>query len=445
MWKRIWYNIPVNSFREVRALNNLMKLKQNKIFLFFLVTVSLSLLLRCGIYLYNLHNYGSFTKIKGFEKNKIHKISALESKTRFVNINANQTIIFSPIFLTDEQHPDYFNIYLLDNNTKKVVKKHTVIKAGVLYPALLPDNKIYIIAYKAYYGAHDLSRKDDVYTYDYINDKLIQQEHIKIKNGKTNTLYSVGTNAIIAASNNYIFIGHILCAHDQKVYFTNIVYDINRKEYKKAFDDNGNITPESIYVLNNKTFLIYGSNTDLEFYIKRYDAHINKLYAVDIKNNSPFWKQEFLNNATFIWLDDGLFLFNENNDNNKKNTDLVLIKIENDTLKPIKKIRYSAQDTNNYLPLENAVKLNKNQVLFVGGIISTGWISHINSKQVYLLDIPSSTFIRLNNFPYKLYTQTLHTLDGNKILLSDGLKCNLGLCTKLFTNSLNNIYLYNGK
>ena len=152
-----------------------------------------------------------------------------------------------------------------------------------------------------------------------------------------------------------------------------------------------------------------------------------------------------MNNATFIWLDDGLFLFNENNDNNKKNTDLVLIKIENDTLKPIKKIRYSAQDTNNYLPLENAVKLNKNQVLFVGGIISTGWISHINSKQVYLLDIPSSTFIRLNNFPYKLYTQTLHTLDGNKILLSDGLKCNLGLCTKLFTNSLNNIYLYNGK
>ena len=80
-------------------------------------------------------------------------------------------------------------------------------------------------------------------------------------------------------------------------------------------------------MLNNKTFLIYGSNTNLEFYIKRYYAHINKLYAVDIKNNSPFWKQEFLNNVAFVWLEDGLFLFNKTMVI-IKNTDLVLIKIE---------------------------------------------------------------------------------------------------------------------
>lgn len=151
-------------------------------------------------------------------------------------------------------------------------------------------------------------------------------------------------------------------------------------------------------MLNNKTFLIYGSNTNLEFYIKRYYAHINKLYAVDIKNNSPFWKQEFLNNVAFVWLEDGLFLFNKNNGYNKK----------------------------------YRLSLNKNRVLFVERIISTGWTSHINSKQVYLLDIRSSSFIRLNNFPYKLYTRTLHTLDNNKILLSDSLKCNYGLYTRLF-------------
>ena len=420
-----------------------MKLKQNKVFLFFLVIVSLFLLLRCEVYLYNLHNYGGFTKIKGFEKNKMKTFYTRSSVTRFVNLNANETIIFSPIFTDNNRCASSFDIYHLDNKAKRVVKKQTSIKARYICTALLPDNKIYIIAYeyKNCGAPFNVEKSDSVYIYDHLKDKLVRQQPVKINKNKKNEIYSIGFAAEIAANKTHILIGPIFSVPDKNWF--SVIYNINTKKYKKAFDGgkmNG-INPGKIYVLDDENFLIYGSKDYPQYYIKRYNAKEDRLYSVDIKEGNAFW-QEGLHPSTFIWLKNGVFLFIPGSCGIKKKASVYLVTTRNDKLKGIKRIDYKSKEMSDYLSIRNVVPLNENEILFIGGNTPTGMISYVYSKQVYLLDIKKSTFTKLNDFPYKIYNQTLHTLDNNKVLMTDGYKCSFGICAGIFSRPFNEIYMY---
>lgn len=409
--------------------------------LFFLVIVFVFLLLHCGIYLYNSYNYGNFAAIKGVEKNKLKTFYTHDSKTRFININDNETIIFSPIFTDNKKCASFFNIYLLDNKTKRAVKKQTSIKARYICPALLPENKIYIIAYENCHAPFDAGKSDSIYIYDYLKDNLVQQQPIRINGDKKNEIYSMGIFAQIAANKNHVLIGPIFSVPDKN--WISVVYNINTKKYKKAFDSNkiNGIKPGKIYVLDDENFLIYGSKDYLQYYIKRYNSQENKIYSVD-SQEKPFWEKGLYNSSAFVWLKDGLFLINSSSYGINKAANLHLIKVQNDKFKYIKKISYTAKGIFDYLPLTNVVPLNENQILFIGGNTPTGMISYAYSKQVYLLDIEKSAFTKLNDFPYKIYYQTLHTLDNNKVLLTDGFKCNFGICSRIFIRPLNKLYMY---
>ena len=439
MWKRIWYNIPVNSFREVRALNNLMKLKQNKIFLFFLIIVSVFLLLRCGIYLYNSHNYGNFVKIGKIEtKNKYIKNHI--GNVIFVPNDNDKTIRFF-VKIAGKYH-----FYIADLNKRKLINKKIIIDSDYLLLIGYKDNTAAFLTGN-FLSESDYKNKTEVkYTkneinnagiilFDFSRGKITDEKVFKYGISPFNTqAYKISDKETLILTNQMYKI-------KDSSYLTALIYDFDKNDVIKIIqykDEPGtSFLPCGVwdYSFNN---VFYSTVFHLDRKFLKYNIKSRSFEKIDF---SEVKKGKFADNSInkYLKLDDNTVLVISNTYFKKQETYFNLFEIKENKLQHIKTITpyvsTNKKKIREKISTQNIAVLSPKRILFVGGMDGAAGLTWVN-KSAYILNIDDGSTVKIQNFPVKASGQYLFS-NNSKVVILGGYKGSYYLRKKMTS-----VYLY---
>lgn len=404
-------------------------------FLFFLVIVSLILLLCCGIYLYNSHNCRNFVKI-----------GEIETQNRYVK-NHIGNVIFIP---NDNDKTIRFFIkiagkyhfYIADLNKRKLINKKIIINSDYLLLIGYKDNTAKFLTENSYINKNrDKYAKNsnaNIISFNFNQDKITDEKVFKYDFTPFNTqAYKISDKETLILTNQ---------KHKTKngSYLTALIYDFDKNDVVKILqykDEPGtSFLPCGVWDYNfNNVFYSTVFHLDRKFI--KYNAKSQSFEKIDF---SEIKKGKFADNSInkYLKLDENTVLVISNTYLKKQETYFNLFEIKENKLKYIKTIApYESTNKKKIrekISTQNIAVLSPKQILFVGGMDGATGITWVN-KSAYILNIDNGNTTKIQNFPVKASEQYLFSNNG-KVLILGGYEG-----SSYFRKKMKSVYLYTKK
>ena len=423
----------------VRVLDNLIKLKHNKVLLFFLIIVSVFILLRCGIYLYNSYNYGNFVKIGKIEtKNKYIKNHI--GNVIFVPNENDKTIRFF-VKIAGKYH-----FYIADLNKRKLINKRIIIDSDYLLLIGYKNNTAAFLAENSLLEGHYGNKTGIEYTknkisnariisFDFSQGKIINEKVFKY------SITPFGTKAYKISDEETLILTNQTHETKDGFYRTALIYDFNKNNVIKIIqyknEPETSFFPYGVQDYNfNNTFYSTLYHQDRKFL--KYNIKSQSFEKIDF---SEVKKGKFARNgiSKYLILDKNTVLIISNTYFKEQKTYFNLFEVKEDKLKYIKTITpYTSTNKKKIrekISTQNIAVLSPKRILFVGGMDGVADIKWVN-KSSYILNLDDGSTTKINNFPIKASGQYLFSNNGNVVILG-GYKGSYYLRKKMTS-----VYLY---
>ena len=423
-------------------MNNLIKFKQNKVFLFFLVIVSLILLLCCGIYLYNSHNCGNFVKIGEIETQNRYVKNHIGNVIFIPNDNGKTIRFFIKI-------AGKYHFYIADLNKRKLINKKIIINSDYLLLIGYKDNTAAFLTGN-FLSESDYKNKTEVkYTkneinnagiilFDFSRGKITDEKGFKYGISPFNTqAYKISDKETLILTNQ---------KHKTKnvSYLTALIYDFDKNDVVKILQYKDE--PETTffpYGVQDYNFdnVFYSTLFHLDRKFIKYNAKSQSFEKIDF---SEIKKGKFADNSInkYLKLDDNTVLVISNTYFKKQETYFNLFEIKENKIKYIKTITpYESTNKKKIrekISTQNIAALSPKQILFVGGMDGATGITWVN-KSAYILNIDNGNTTKIQNFPVKASEQYLFSNNG-KVLILGGYEG-----SSYFRKKMKSVYLYTKK